>query len=212
MNKRNAFWGLVFATAVSMAKADDFYGSFSGLYAPANWTVAVSGNPQYQNSASVDISGAPNRVTLNGAIGENFTPDPETPSIIDYSIILPGVSARNAPLPPVLQPVSVRFNYTFFDPFASGGGNQPPAPVDSNGAEIFQNGTFLAFLPPGTSTFQDTIDFIAGDTLTIRLISGNTPITDSLTITPIPEPPTFALAGLGGAALLLQLRRKTAKH
>lgn len=211
MNIRKVTTGLIFAAGVYQASADDFAGSFSGFYAPGNWNVAVSGNATYQGNASVDITGAPNQVVINGATGANGVPDVDTPSIIDYSIVVGSALPPSGTQTPVAQPVGVAFTYIFFDPFSSGG-SPPPGPPDSNTAEVLQNGTVVGFLNPGTSTYETTTTFFAGDTLTLRVISGNTTPSDTLTITLIPEPSTLALAGLGGAALLMQLRRKHVKN
>ncbi|MDB6021380.1 MAG: hypothetical protein JWQ04_1237 [Pedosphaera sp.] len=168
----------------------DFTGSFSGIYAPANWTIAVSGNPTYQNSAQVDTSGAPDIVTIYGALGVGTVPS--APSIIDYSILLPGGS-------PNAQ--SISFGYTFFNPLGS-----PAA------AQVLDNGVVVGSLQNGTSLFQLDGDFQGGGVLTFRVVSGNVNQADFLQITPVPEPSTLALASLGGAALLLQFRRQPVKR
>lgn len=173
------------STAAALA---DFTGSFSGYYAPANWTIAVSGNPTYDNFAGVLTGGAPDNVTLYGAFGIGTVPS--SPSVIDYSIVLQGTGAE-----------TVSFSYTFFNPgFA----------LDQ--AQVLDDGSVVADLTKVNSAIAITGIFQGGDTLDFRVYSVNVNQFDFLEIAPIPEPSTLALLGLGAVACFLPLRRKFARR
>lgn len=179
---------LLLTTAAAFAGTGNFTGSFSGFYAPANWVVTVSGNPLYQNSATVSTGGAPNNVTIIGAVGGNSSPT--TPySVIDYSTTIQGSA--------IGESESVSFSYAFFNPGAI-----------PNGAEVLDNGVVVGNLLASGNEFVMPTGFVAGSTLEIQVTSGNTPFTDILEITPIPEPSTAALTSLGCAFLFWQSRRK----
>jgi hypothetical protein len=180
------------STVPAFAGSGDFTGSFSGFYAPANWNTVKSGNPAYQNSASVSTAGAPTTVVISGAIGPNTTPT--TPfSVINYSTTIQGGS--------VGEPESISFSYTFFDPG-----------VVPNDAEVLDNGVFVADLPASGSQFNMPTGFVAGDTLEIQVTSGNLTAPDVLTIAPVPEPSSIFLASIGGVILLWQSRRKFVRN
>jgi hypothetical protein len=74
-----AFVGLA-AMASNPAKAD-----FSGPYAPANWTTSLAGTPA-GGGGSVDTSGAPASITLNG--GDAGCSG--GPCTMQYTITVPG--------------------------------------------------------------------------------------------------------------------------
>ena len=180
-----------FSTMVAVATPPpNFTGSFSGIYAPNNWQIAVSGNPAFDGSAGVLTGGAPNNVTIVGAIGPGSIQTPPV-SVIDYSTVL-GQGAS-----------SVSFTYTFLNPI-----NDPV-----NVAELFNGSKLVATLTSINQQYRSNPgDFTGGDTLDFRVISANENQVDILEISPIPEPSTLALAGLGAAAFLLRLRRKSAWH
>jgi len=175
------------SSVAAFAGSGNFTGSFSGFYAPANWVTVKSGNPAYQNSASVSTAGAPTTVVISGAVGPNTATT--TPfSVINYSTTVQGGS--------VGESESISFSYTFFDPA-----------VIAHDAEVLDNGVFVADLPASGSQFNMPTGFVAGDTLEIQVTSGNLTAPDVLTIAPVPEPSTMALAGIGGIILLWQSRR-----
>jgi len=175
-------------TAVAHAGSGDFTGSFSGFYAPANWNTTLSGNPTYQATAVVSTAGAPNQVTITGAVGP-FSVNTTPYSVVDYSTTIQGATLGEAE--------SVSFSYTFFNPSGV-----------SSGAEVFDNGVLVATLPTSGSVFSAPTGFVAGSTLEIQVTSGNTTSPDVLNIAPIPEPSTLVLAGLGGVIALWQSRRR----
>jgi hypothetical protein len=72
---------LVFAMFASLpARAD-----FSGAYAPANWATSLTGSPA-GGGGSVDTSGAPASITLNGGNAGCST----QPCTLQYTITAPG--------------------------------------------------------------------------------------------------------------------------
>jgi hypothetical protein len=197
MNIRNHFSSLVagvalFSTATAFAGTGNFTGSFSGFYAPANWVITFSGNPLYQNTAVVSTGGAPNNVTIIGAVGPGTTAN--TPfSVVDYSTTIQGSTLGEAE--------SVSFSYAFFNPSGV-----------PNAAEVLDNGVVVGNLSPTGSQFVMTTGFTAGSTLEIQVTSANTSFPDVLEIAPIPEPSTIALGTLSGAILLWQSRRKFSRN
>lgn len=191
MKNRNFAFSLALAvlSLSTVGAFAQFSGVFSGYYAPSDWTIAVSGNPTYDNFAGVITTGAPDNVTIYGAFG--FGTVPSTPSIIDYSIVLSGSG-----------PVEVSFSYTFFNPG-----------FVQDKAEVLDNGVVVANLTAVNSQYYSNPGtFMGGQTLDFRVFSANVNQFDFLEIAPIPEPSTLTLAGLGGAALLFKLRRKTARR
>jgi hypothetical protein len=172
-------------TAVWALTPPDFTGVFSGFYAPSAWTTTISGNTAYSAPPVVESAGAPNAVELIGAVGTGSVP--QQPSIIDYSIVLPGSA-----------PVSVSFTYAFFS--ATG-------PSSFAQAQVLDNGVTVATLTSSGSQFRLPNLFNGGDTLDLRLLSPVVNIPDILEIAPIPEPSTLALAGVSTAAFLVQLFR-----
>jgi len=183
---------LAITLASTGAAFADFTGNFSGFFAPANWTVAVSGNPTFDNTAGVFPNNSAQNVTMIGAVGSGTAPNLPV-SAVDYSIVLPGTATTT---------VNISFVYTFFNfGFAA------------NQAEVLRNGVDVADLSAGgtPTLFGLSGTFKGGDTLDFHLTSVNNVNADVLEVTPVPEPSTLALAGLGGAALLLQLRRKSAR-
>ena len=61
------------------------WADFSGPYAPANWTTTLTGTPP-GGGGSVDASGAPASITLNGGDSPCIT----MPCHLDYTIAAPG--------------------------------------------------------------------------------------------------------------------------
>jgi hypothetical protein len=180
--------GIVLVSTAAFAGSGDFTGSFSGFYAPSSWDIVVSGNPLYQATAVVSAAGAPNNVTIIGAVGPSASLTSPF-SVVDYSTTIQGATLG--------EPESVSFSYAFFNPSGV-----------PNGAEVLDNGVLVATLPASGTEFVMPTGFVAGSTLEIQVTSGNTTLPDVLEIAPIPEPSTVALAGLGGAILLWQSRRK----
>ncbi len=70
------------AMATNPAQAD-----FSGAYAPTNWTTNLTGTPA-GGGGSVDTSGAPTSITLNGG-NSGCTSSGTTPCTLQYTITAP---------------------------------------------------------------------------------------------------------------------------
>jgi hypothetical protein len=192
MSNHKLISGLILAAGLFCAHSAlaDFDGSFSGSFAPVNWSTATSGNPTYQSTASVDTSQAPVSITIIGASGSS---SPVMPlSVIDYSIPLPGTG-----------PESVLFAYTFDVPNGS----------TSDAAQVFDNGLVVGNLSPGSSQFSLTGTYFGGDTLDLRVYSDNGAQPDTLNVfSPVPEPSTLALGGFAGLMFVRHLRRKFARR
>jgi hypothetical protein len=169
----------------------DFTGNFSGFYAPANWTIATGNNPTFEGNAVVDTTGAPAKVIISGASGPGLPIGGNLPvSTVDYEIVLDNTAT------------SVSFGYTFINPGFAG-----------DMAQIFDNGSLLTTLGAASSVFISRAgQFHPGDMLDLRVTSVNVSQVDSLQVGAVPEPSTLALAGLGGAALWLKMRRKSASR
>jgi hypothetical protein len=191
MKARKYFTGLAVAAVLLPAGVAfaNFTGNFSGFYAPANWTIATGNNPTFDGNAAVDTTGAPIKVVISGANGPGLPVNGNLPvSTVDYEIVLDNTAT------------GVSFGYTFLNPGFAG-----------DMAQVFDNGSLVATLSTSVSQFISTAgQFHSGDMLDLRVTSVNVSQVDSLQVGAVPEPSTLALAGLGGAALLLQMHRKVA--
>ena len=171
-----------------------FSGYFSGYYAPANWTTAVSGNVNFQSTARVFPANAPQSIEIDGAVDANQQIRAAQPpaSIIDYSIVLQGAG---------LQPVA--FGYLFNNALADGYDAAQLIYYNGSGVQV------TASLS-GSIGVQQTYSgqALGGQIIDFRVYSNNDNVADTLTISVVPEPSTLSLLGFGVGALLWRLRRR----
>ena len=167
----------------------DFYGWFAGYFAPANWTQTPGGNPTYQGSASMPVF-TENMAFILGAVGPS--PTPVTPySTYELAIATPGT-----------DPQMVQFSWNF-------GYGVSYSPGDF--AQFIYTDQFGTHTEPliGGGNFNPTGELFTGLTsLKFVLTSDNEVHPDWMSISPIPEPSTMALFGIGLGALLWRARRK----
>jgi hypothetical protein len=183
---------LLFAGSSACA-SPGFTGFFSGYYAPAKWTTFVSGNPLYQNTASVNVSSAPQSIEISGAVDAPQTiRTPEPPaSVIDYTIALNGNGLAQ-----------VAFSY-LFSGLSDGYDAAQLIYDDGSGFQVVAN---LSTLIGVQQTYSGQLQ--GPGTFGFRVYSNNDNLADTLIISVVPEPSALTLLGLGSGALWLSLRRR----
>lgn len=177
---------------------------FSGVYAPANWTTShVPDAPT--DMGTVDISGAPGFITLNGSDASPGEPGPF--SRLEFTIVAPAAG-------------QVKFDWSYVSNDATGdplwdpagyrrpGDKDPLTQLSVNGVDggsASQNGTKVSFNVTAGQTFGFYVssedNFGGNATLTIS----------GFEVTPIPEPASVAMMALGllGVATLAARRRRS---
>jgi hypothetical protein len=167
-----------------------FWGYFSGYYAPADWTSQEYNNTTYQNTASVSSSYVPTSLVIDGAVGAGSTAHLPV-SIIDYTTVLSGTG---------LQPVVFHYLFT-----GAADGNDAAQLIYNNGSGV----QVIANLSAAIGIEQTYIGQLqGGGTFGFQVDSNNENSADTLTICPVPEPSTLTFLGLGVSALWWNLRRR----
>ena len=176
----------------------------STLGAETGTSVAVNianGGSQTINASSGTLDGSGNRVftvsSMNFVNGATLTLNG---SVSDYMVLNIGFSPSfggTINLTGGITSDHVLFNLVGGSGLTGG----PTLTFAANGAT--EQGTFLD--PNGTISMDNTVldgRLFGGDTHNMSIVSG------SSVFAPVPEPATFALAGLGAAVLLIFRRRK----
>lgn len=171
------------ATLASHVRALELQQDFAGPYAPANWTFSANGG-----DGSVDTTGAPNSITLNGS-------DSQTGNFIntDYTTMAAGSG-----------PVSFDYDYYSTDS------------IFYDGFGYLLNGAFTQIVDNGSqgSGFSQ-FNVVAGDTFGFRVYTsddryGRGTATISNFSAPVPGP--VPLLGVGAAfSYSRRLRRRTSR-
>ncbi len=189
LSHRIAVWALSMALTLfgaASAKADTILG-FTGIFDPANWTLTAL------NGGSVITTDAPDSITL---IGPNSGVAGDADFTIQLAIPAPGMWWS--------------FNWDYFT-------NDPTVGFDAG--EYLQNGfdTLLAQNdgepPTHFSGSSGPISIFDGDSIGFRvhssdgLLGAGTLTISNFFIYDTPEPSTWALFGLGTAALVALRRR-----
>lgn len=170
-------------TALSLAAPLPASADFIGAYDVANWTTTLSGNPP-GGGGSVDTSGAPTSIRLNGGNSSCAS----GPCLLDFTI----ASIGNG---------NVSFDWAY-----------QTSDVDGPSFDLFGfllNGAFTQLSNNGGGNIQNgsnSFGVLAGDVFGFRLactdcILGPATAKISDFSAPVPEPGTLLLFGAGLAAL-----------
>lgn len=180
--RKFSFLTVILAASVFVVPAIANPVGFSGYYAQGNWNITNNQGDAPSSGLSVDFSGAPDSITINGGVGGEI-----------MSIIAP-------------ESGTVSFSYSFTDYSNSSSGIYVTIGGWDNWFQVSD------FTPTGSTSTgsysfavnQDEIFGIGVGTWTNDVSPGT--ISDFDAPVPVPEPSSFVLFALAGVALGL-LRR-----
>jgi hypothetical protein len=151
------------------------------------------------NAQSVSLGGGPGQVIVRLYVQTNGVPVTFNSDGTPVNMFLVGTTTNSGLTPP-----------TFQGTFNGGSPLTMGAPWDGSFAiEYYFWAQTMNGLYRGTSTLGINYTPTTGTTLPVATFGTNPGQVLGFTLTPVPEPSTFALCGLGAAALLLFRRRKS---
>lgn len=177
---RVAIYGVCCASLLAQlpARAEDFFGSFTGSYF-SGWTSFINDNPVVTDQSSFDLKSY--ALTLSGSASPSLT-EVSPASVIDFTHAVVGTG-----------PTTISFKSLFY---AENTAHELDTAAFLVNGSVMQDLTF----PGEDRTYTFVLN--PGDIFGFRLTSDNDNTKDVLQITQVPEPGIVALGALAGLVWL----------